>query len=58
MSKFEAAKAAINALFSDDTVTKEQTKEWLEEILDEIEVMVDSLDLDDDWDPADQEDDE
>jgi hypothetical protein len=39
----EAAKEAINAVFSDASVSREQTRRSLIELRDEIEVMLDTL---------------
>lgn len=41
----EAAKEAINAVFSDQTVDQEQVLESLEELQSEIEIDIDSLDV-------------
>lgn len=43
---YEAALDAINELFNDCSVSKKMAKENLEGLLDEIEVMIESLGLD------------
>ncbi len=39
----DAAKEAADALFSDKSVSREQTKESLEDLAGHIEIMVDTL---------------
>jgi len=41
----EQAKEAIDNLFSDTSVSKEQTKEDLEELIEEIQCKIESLGL-------------
>jgi hypothetical protein len=39
----EAAKKAINAVFSDDSVDQDTTRESLQELLDELELLQEAL---------------
>lgn len=43
MTDLEAAKAAINRIFSDKSVPAERTASRLQALADEIEVMLDTL---------------
>ena len=43
----EAAKNAINQVFSDRTVSRAETRDRLEELMAEIETCLDALDEDD-----------
>lgn len=42
-SSLDTALRAINALFSDTSVTRKQTKENLESLRDEIDILLDTL---------------
>ena len=39
----EEAKRAINAVFSDDSVSQSETRSSLQDLIGEIEIMLDSL---------------
>lgn len=43
MSELEKIKELINKLFSDTSVPVEETKENLEELLEEVETLLDAL---------------
>ena len=43
MNKLEKAKNAIEEMFSDTTVSIEETKSNLKELLDELEIMLEAL---------------
>jgi len=42
---YDEAKRAIETLFNDESVSKEDTKANLEGLIGEIEIMIDSLDV-------------
>jgi hypothetical protein len=44
----EKAKEAINAVFSDQSVSRSTTRESLEDLQSDIEICLDSMDADDD----------
>jgi len=45
--KVEAAKSAINAVFSDMSVSRSECRENLRDLQEEIEVLLDALETDD-----------
>ncbi len=47
----EKARRAISDLFSDRSVTPEQTAESLAELRDEINVMIEAIESDRQWNP-------
>ena len=44
-SLYDKASQAIEKLFSDKSVTKEETEENLQALIDEIQTMIESLDV-------------
>ena len=46
--KYQAALAAIRSVFSDTSVSPSATKGMLQDLRDEIEVSIESIDADDD----------
>ena len=42
---YEKASTAINELFSDQSISKQKCVENLESLIDEMQVMIDSLDV-------------
>ena len=42
---YEKAKKAIDELFSDESVTQEETKENLESLMNEIQTLIETLDV-------------
>jgi len=42
---YEKAKEAIDKLFSDKSLTQEETKENLESLMNEIQTMIETLDV-------------
>ena len=43
MNSFDRAREALNAMFSDKSVPISQTREWLTDLRDEIEICLDAL---------------